>query len=342
MKGEPGLTGATGPTGPEGERGLRGATGPTGPEGQRGLRGATGPTGPEGERGLTGATGPTGPEGERGLRGATGPTGPEGDRGLTGATGPTGPEGPRGLTGPTGPQGPEGQQGPQGPEGQQGPQGAVGQQGPQGQPGQMGQQGPRGLRGPTGPTGPEGPRGLTGATGPTGPSAVGIAQYVLDQPDFESGGKEIANGTPVDGWGPIWNGVWEFPWIRYNEDTGTFTISQPGVYLLASTIQLYPSGPLNPGYPIAAGVSTYGLGLTFTRPGGFPSPLAAPYSDYTCLRGTHSTPVLNVFYCFYVEDEGINFIIKNTTQRAIRVVNSQQAGSAGYLSIVRLSGTPLL
>ncbi len=307
-----------------------GLTGPTGPEGQRGLSGATGPTGPkgpEGQQGPQGAVGPQGPQGPQCQMGQQGP------RGLRGPTGPEGPQGLRGATGPTGPQGPEGQQG---------PQGAVGQQGPQGQPGQMGQQGPqgpRGLRGPTGPTGPEGPRGLTG---PTGPSAVGIAQYVLDQPDFESGGKEIANGTPVDGWGPIWNGVWEFPWIRYNEDTATFTISQPGVYLLASTIQLYPSGPLNPGYPIAPGVSTYGLGLAFTRPGGFPSPLAAPYSDYTCLRGTNSTPVLNVFYCFYVEDEGVNFIIENTTQRAIRVVNSQQSGSAGYISIVRLSGTPLL
>jgi len=200
-------------------------------------------------------------------------------------------------------------------------------------------QGPTGPKGELGATGPTGPRGLTG---PTGPSAIGAVHYVLNQPDFTTGGKEIDNGASIDGWQLIWNGIWEYPWISYNEETGVFTLTKPGVYLLSSTIQLYPHGSLNPGYPIATGFSTYGLALTFTRSNGGPSPLAAPYSNYACEDDSHSTPVLNVTYCFYVMDEEVNFSVVNTTQRVIRIVNSQESGSAGYLSIARLSDSALM
>ena len=81
---------------PRGQTGIQGLPGSTGPVGPQGVPGSAGPTGPQG---ATGGTGPTGPQG------ATGGTGPTGPQGATGGTGPTGPQGATGGTGPTGPQG---------------------------------------------------------------------------------------------------------------------------------------------------------------------------------------------------------------------------------------------
>ena len=92
-RGQTGIQGLPGSTGPVGPQGVPGSAGPAGPQG------ATGGTGPTGPQGATGGTGPTGPQG------ATGGTGPAGPQGATGGTGPTGPQGTTGGTGPTGPQG---------------------------------------------------------------------------------------------------------------------------------------------------------------------------------------------------------------------------------------------
>jgi hypothetical protein len=83
--------------------------------GRPGVRGATGAIGPQGQKGDTGGTGATGPQGQKGDTGATGATGPQGQKGDTGATGAIGPQGPKGDTGATGPAGPTGAQGPPGP-----------------------------------------------------------------------------------------------------------------------------------------------------------------------------------------------------------------------------------
>ena len=101
---------------PRGQTGIQGLPGSTGPVGPQGVPGSTGPTGPQG---ATGGTGPTGPQG------ATGGTGPTGPQGATGGTGPTGPQGATGGTGPTGPQGATGGTGPTGPQGATGPAGST-------------------------------------------------------------------------------------------------------------------------------------------------------------------------------------------------------------------------
>ena len=79
------VSGAQGPTGPQGPAGVTGPQGPTGWTGPQGIQGVTGPTGPTGPQGLQGPTGPTGDIG------AQGPTGPTGWTGYTGPLGPTGP-----------------------------------------------------------------------------------------------------------------------------------------------------------------------------------------------------------------------------------------------------------
>lgn len=63
------------------------------PRGQTGIQGLPGSTGPVGPQGVPGSAGPAGPQG------ATGGTGPTGPQGATGGTGPTGPQG---ATGPAG------------------------------------------------------------------------------------------------------------------------------------------------------------------------------------------------------------------------------------------------
>ncbi|MFR8230146.1 MAG: BclA C-terminal domain-containing protein [Anaeromassilibacillus sp.] len=125
---------------PRGQTGIQGLPGSTGPVGPQGVPGSAGPAGPQG---ATGGTGPTGPQG------ATGGTGPAGPQGATGGTGPTGPQGATGGTGPTGPQGATGGTGPTG---------------PQGVPGSTGPTGPQGATGGTGPTGPQGATGPAGST----------------------------------------------------------------------------------------------------------------------------------------------------------------------------------
>lgn len=79
-----------------------------------GNTGATGATGPQGEKGETGSQGPQGEKGETGSQGPKGDTGEQGPKGDTGATGP---QGPQGATGPQGPQGIQGIQGPSGKDG---------------------------------------------------------------------------------------------------------------------------------------------------------------------------------------------------------------------------------
>ena len=89
------------------------------PRGQTGIQGLPGSTGPVGPQGVPGSAGPAGPQG------ATGGTGPTGPQGATGGTGPTGPQGGTGGTGPTGPQGATGGTGPTGPQGATGPAGST-------------------------------------------------------------------------------------------------------------------------------------------------------------------------------------------------------------------------
>mgnify|MGYP005775159827 CR=1 FL=1 len=68
------LSGATGLTGPAGERG---------PQGIQGEKGDTGEAGPQGEKGDTGETGAQGPKGDPGEQGPKGDTGPAGADGKT-------------------------------------------------------------------------------------------------------------------------------------------------------------------------------------------------------------------------------------------------------------------
>ena len=70
-----------GPKGERGLQGLKGDTGPQGPRGEQGLKGEKGdigPQGPRGEQGLKGDTGERGPKGEQGLQGPAGVAGKDG------------------------------------------------------------------------------------------------------------------------------------------------------------------------------------------------------------------------------------------------------------------------
>ncbi len=190
-------------------------------------------TGAQGERGATGATGPMGPQGPQGERGATGATG------ATGPMGPQGPQGERGATGATGATGPMGPQGPQGERGAAGATGATGPMGPQGPQGERGAAGATGATGPVGPAGPIGPAGPVGPMGPAGP-AGGVLNYAdfyaLMPPDNTTA---VAAGTDVD-----------FPRTSAatagitRQDTDTFIIANPGVYLIAFNVSVTGAGQL--------------------------------------------------------------------------------------------------
>ena len=149
--------------------------------------------------GIVGPQGPQGPQGPMGPMGATGPQGPQGEQGPQGATGATGPQGPAGAIGP------QGAQGPAGPQGEQGIQGETGPQGPQGE---IGPQGPQGEQGPAGPTvalrGIE--ASLTNASGGTLPDSGAVL--------FNN---TVSNNT-IGG--------------SYDSTTGTFTLTEPGTYLV--------------------------------------------------------------------------------------------------------------
>ena len=253
-------------------------------------------------RGPIGPTGPTGPMGARG---------PQGDFG--GPTGPTGATGPTGLTGATGATGPTGLRG------------------------ATGATGPTGLRGATGPTGPT---GLMGATGPTGPSATGVAHYTLNQTNFATGGTSIQGGAPITGWQDIFNGSILPTWISCDSNTGIFTLNEPGVYQISSAVQLFPTNAFNPGYQIANDIYTYALAISFTNLDGAPNPLAAPYTGFSRLETSILTPILTITYNFYTAQR-VRFSIINTSNTPIRVLNSQQSGSAGHVSVLKLSNNVL-
>ena len=182
---------------------------PPGPEGPQGPQGPAGPQGPQG------VPGPQGPSGPQGPKGAPGPQGPEGPQGPQGVPGPQGPEGPQGPQGVPGPQGPEG---PQGPQGVPGPQGSEGPQGPQGVPGPQGPEGPQGPQGVPGPQGPEGPQGPAGSP----PPISLLSAYSTPTQALPSGGAMEFDR----------NGLVYGADIAHTPGSSTFTITQPGVYLV--------------------------------------------------------------------------------------------------------------
>lgn len=135
-------------------------------------------------------------------QGVTGPTGPRGPRGCKGLKGDRGCPGLRGIQGPTGPIGPTGWTGPTGY-------------------GSTGWTGPTGLQGPTGPTGATGP---TGTQGPEStPSQLRGIQVGLKG----DGVEETPNLSPVLFDEILINQTTD---IDYDDQTGTFTLTNPGVY----------------------------------------------------------------------------------------------------------------
>lgn len=113
---------------------------------------------------------------------------------------------------------------PPGPEGPQGPQGPAGPQGPQGVPGPQGDPGPQGLEGPQGPQGVPGPQGPEGPQGPAGspPPISLLSAYSTPTQALPSGGAMEFDR----------NGLVYGADIAHTPGSSTFTITQPGVYLV--------------------------------------------------------------------------------------------------------------
>ena len=194
---------------------------PPGPEGPQGPQG---PVGPQGPQGVPGPQGPAGPQGPQGAPGLQGPEGAQGPQGIPGPQGPEGPQGPQGVPGPQGPEGPQGSQGvpgPEGPEGPQGPQGVPGPQGPEGP------QGSQGVPGPEGPEGPQGPQGDPGPQGPQGPAGSPPPLSLLSAYSTPTQGLPSGGAMEFDR-----NGLLYGTDVSHTPGSSTFTITQPGVYLV--------------------------------------------------------------------------------------------------------------
>ena len=110
---------------------------------------------------------------------------------------------------------------PPGPEGPQGPQGPAGPQGPQGNPGPQGPEGPQGPQGVPGPQGPEGPQGPQGPAGSSPPLSL-LSAYSTPTQGLPSGGA-----IEFDRNGLVYGAD-----IAHTPGSSTFTITQPGVYLV--------------------------------------------------------------------------------------------------------------
>ena len=119
---------------------------------------------------------------------------------------------------PPGPEGPQGPQGPAGPQGVPGPQGPAGPQGPHGDPGPQGPEGPQGPQGVPGPQGPEGPQGPAGSP----PPLSLLSAYSTPTQGLPSGGAMEFDR----------NGLLYGTDVSHTPGSSTFTITQPGVYLV--------------------------------------------------------------------------------------------------------------
>ena len=103
--------------------------------------------------------------------------------------------------------------------------GPTGPTGPQGDAGSTGPQGDIGPTGPQGDIGPTGPQGDIGPTGPQGPTQIfGIQAVMSNRPGEELNDNEaIIFDKTISQVGTA---------ISYNEETGEFTLSQNGNYLV--------------------------------------------------------------------------------------------------------------
>ncbi|MFU0833516.1 MAG: Collagen-like protein [Oscillospiraceae bacterium] len=107
-----------------------------------------------------------------------------------------------------------------------GPTGPTGAQGPTGPMGPTGPTGPQGLQGPTGPQGQQGPTGPTGPRGPRGPkeALAGIHAQMINH----------NSNTLEDNANVLFDSLLNTssPSITYDSNTGIFTISETGTYLV--------------------------------------------------------------------------------------------------------------
>ncbi len=260
---------------------------------------------------------PCNPEGPTGMQGPTGPTGP------SNFTGPVGPLGPEGLTGPTGATGPSGLTGPTGPQGAIGPTAAflIGSTGATGPAGATGDVGPTGLQGPIGPTGSTGstgtigPTGNMGAQGPTASPLIAYGYFI----------KTSTASVPAGS-----NFIFQQQFnnnIGFN-GTNTFTINDPGFYLVRYTVspQLDNMAP-QPRYT--------SVGLTGSTIPFYPNQILSTNTPFT------NTAILNLTNQVVSSfNAGDTFSLKNIGLNAINFTNSTNAQPSTLASVVilKLSG----
>ena len=192
-------------------------------------------------------------DGAVGAIGATGSTGPEGSTGpigSTGATGIQGVEGPTGATGLIGSTGATGETGSTGPIGSTGDIGPTGPEGSTGATG-IGIDGATGATGATGPAGTNGSDGATGATGPQGDTGATGPSGIATLP--------IANG----------NSNFDIATLDGNvtitaNSTSTWTFGTDGSLTAPNGSNIYPvSNNFNIFAPAAGAVQFYTDGGNF-------------------------------------------------------------------------------
>ncbi len=117
----------------------------------------------------------------------------------------------------------------------------IAQAGPMGPPGPTGMAGPMGPPGPTGmpgPAGPMGPFGATGRTGPEGPKGSISNNFLTAVANGSSSNQQIATSNPI-----LFNTVLNSKGdIKYDSNTGKFTLKSPGDYDITFAARLNAIG----------------------------------------------------------------------------------------------------
>ncbi|WP_195989063.1 hypothetical protein [Clostridium sp. D53t1_180928_C8] len=171
-----------------------------------------------------------------------------------------------------------------------------------------------------------------------------MANFIINQPDITLQNNIIKNGDNITGWEyASGQTILSKDKIKVSKN-GIFTVVEPGIYFITSSLFVFPGGVNLSGQNINTPINSedYYQGsfvLYFNYSNGKPYINAgeAVFTGYTKLANESATASLS--YSVYLPEANMQFYIENASEGPIKLINGVVSGSAANLSIFRIGAS---